>query len=221
MDFETCGSDLAQIAHLDRDPDHWQVTIHPLVPDGVKAYPSAAAVMNDGYAYIFALYEEGTRPLLATRIPVSGLASPSTNIEYLAADGSWKPGFDPAKAKEVMKHGSSELSIRYHPSLKKWLAVMIDPAPFSDKIIVRTAPRLLGPWSEGEVIYVVPEMQPGPRRDKNVFCYAGKEHPELETGSDLVLTYVCNSMDVPELATHRDIYYPQVLRLPLPATVAH
>ena len=41
-----------------------------------------------------------------------------------------------------MKHGSPELSIRYHPTLKKWLAVMVDPALFSDKIIVRTAPSL-------------------------------------------------------------------------------
>ena len=33
-----------------------------VVPDGVKAYPSAAAVVNDGYAYLFAHYEKGTHP---------------------------------------------------------------------------------------------------------------------------------------------------------------
>ena len=220
IDFETCGSDLAQITHLERDPQQWEVAIHPLVPDGVKAYPSAAAVVNDGYAYLFALYEQGTRPLLATRISLEKLTAPADNLEYLAADGTWKRGFDPSKAKEVMKQGSPELSIRYHPDLKKWLAVMVDPAVFSDKIIVRTAPGLTGPWTEGEVIYVMPEMS-GPRHDKNVFCYAGKEHPELETGSDLLFTYVCNTMDIPELATHHNIYHPQVIRRPLPATVLH
>jgi hypothetical protein len=215
MNFETCGSDLAQITHLDRDPQKWDVTVHPLVPDGAKAYPSASTVVDDGYAFLFAQYESGTRPLLVTRIPLSKLSDPAANLEYLAKDGTWKHGFSPADAKEVMTHGAPELSIRYHPELKKWLAVMVDPAWFSDKIIVRTAPNLTGPWSEGEVIYRTPEMQAGPSHDKNVFCYAGKEHPELERG-DLVFSYVCNTMDPPELVTRHDIYYPQVITTAIP-----
>ena len=217
FDFETCGSDLAQISGLKNDPLAWKVTIHPLVPDGVKAYPSATTVVHDGYAYLFAQYESGARPLLATRIALDKLNAPAANLEYLAKDGVWKRGFDPANAKEVMAHGSSELSIRYHPELKKWLALLVDPAWLSDKIILRSAPDLTGPWTEGSVLYRMPEMQPGPTHDKNVFCYAGKEHPELESGSDLLFTYVCNTMAVPELVTRHDIYHPQVIRQPLPS----
>lgn len=212
MDFETCGSDLAQISHLDRNPQDWKVTIRPLVQDGVGAYPSASTVVEGKYAYLFALYEHGDRPLLATRIPLSGLTSPMANLEYLAADGSWKHGFDPTKAKIVMAHGNTELSIRYHPALHSWTAVMFDPGWFSDKILLRTAPSLTGPWTEGDVIDRVPEMQPGPERDKNVFCYAAKEHPELETGDgDVTFTYVCNTMDVPGLVKNLDIYHPKVI----------
>lgn len=212
FDFETCGSDLAQVSHLERNPQQWEVKIYKLVPDRVGAYPSAAAVVKDGYAYLFALYEKGTRPLLVTRIPLEKLSEPATHLQYLAADGTWKRGFDLAEAKVIMQHGSTELSVRYHPVLKKWLAVMVDPALFSGKIIVRTAPDITGPWTEGDVIYEIPEMHPGPARDKNVFCYAGKEHPELETDSGLLFTYVCNTMDPSELTTHRDIYHPQVVR---------
>src|SRR6185437_12779274 len=122
------------------------------------------------YAYLFALYETGTRPLLVTRIQLNGLSDPAKNLQYLAADGSWKPGFDPAHAKEVMKTGSTELSIRYHPELKQWLAIMLEPNGFSDKVILRRAPDLTGPWTEGQVIYHIPEMLPGPTRDKNTFC---------------------------------------------------
>ena len=212
MDFETCGSDLAQISHLDRDPQQWQVTIRPLVADGVHAYPSAAAVVHDGYAYVFALYEQGSRPLLATRIPLAKLTEPAANLEYLAKDGDWKRGFEPPLAKEVMTHGSTELSVRYHPALHQWTAVMFDPDLFSDKVMLRHAPSLTGPWSEGDVIYRVPEMQAGPKRDKNVFCYAGKEHPELEKGArDIVFTYVCNTMNIPGLLTNLNIYHPQVV----------
>ena len=218
FDFESCGSDLAQISGLNKDPQHWIVKVHPLVPDGVKAYPSATTVVHDGYAYLFAIYENGTRPLLATRIALAKLNDPAANLEYLAADGAWKPGFDPMKAKEVMAKGSPELSIRYHPERKQWLALMVDPSLFSDKIILRTAPDLAGPWTDGKVIYTIPEMQPGPRHDKNIFCYAGKEHPELESSSNLVFTYVCNTISPPQLEARSDIYHPQVIQQPLAAT---
>ena len=217
MDFETCGSDLAQVSHLDRDPQNWDVTIHPLVADGVKAYPSASTVVDDGYAYLFALYESGSRPLLATRIPIKGLDSPQKNLQYLASDGSWKPGFDPAQAKPVMTNGATELSIRYHPDHNEWAAVLLKPEGFSDEVILRTAPDLTGPWTAGTAVYHIPEMQPGPKRDKNVFCYAGKEHPEFESSRDMVFTYVCNTMDVPGLVSNRNIYHPQVIRIPWPS----
>lgn len=216
MDFATCGADLARVSHLDRDPQRWSVDYYPLVPDGVKAYPSATTVVDGKYVYLFALYESGTRPLLATRIPLTGLDNPKKNLEYLAADGQWKLGFDPAQAKPVMKTGSTELSIRYHSDLKKWLAVMLDPQGFSDKVILRSAPTLVGPWSQPQVIYHIPEMMPGPKRDNDTFCYAGKEHPEFEKQGDLVFTYVCNTMNVPKLATNYSIYYPQLVRIPMP-----
>lgn len=215
MDFATCGSDLARISHLDRDPQQWNVEYFPLVPDGVKAYPSASTVVNGKYVYLFALYESGSRPLLVTRIPLEGLNDPQKHLEYLAADGKWTPGFDPANAKMVMKTGSTELSIRYHPALKKWLAVMLDPNGFSDKVILRSAPDLTGPWSESKVIYHIPEMLPGPKRDKDTFCYAGKEHPEFETSGELDFTYVCNTMDVPKLAANHSIYYPHFIQVPM------
>lgn len=214
LDFETCGSDLAQLSHLDRDPQHWKVTIRTLVADGAKAYPSATTVAHDSYAYLFAQYESGTRPLVVTRIPLTKLTAPAANLEYLARDGGWKRGFDPASAKEVMTQGTSELSIRYHPGEKQWFAVMVDPAFLSDKVILRTAPDLTGPWSGDHLLYRIPEMTPGPGHDKNLICYAGKEHPEFESSSDLIFTYVCNTLSPPELVTKPEIYIPQVVRIP-------
>ena len=66
------------------------------------------------------------------------------------------------------------------------------------------------------MIYHIPEMLPGPKRDNDTFCYAGKEHPEFETSDELDFTYVCNTMDVPKLATNYSIYYPHFVQVPLP-----
>lgn len=216
MSFATCGTDLAHIPDPGADPQQWKVQITPLVPDGAHSYPSAAAVVSAGDAYIFALLESGTRPQLATRIPLNGLGNPAGHLQYLARNGKWENGFDPQHAMEVMKQGSPELSIRYHPELHKWLAVMFAPGAFSSTILLRSALRLTGPWTDGETIYKVPEMQPANSAyDKDTDCYAAKEHPEFEHG-DLVFTYVCNTLSVPKLATNLNIYYPQVVRMPLP-----
>jgi len=216
MAFETCGADLARITSLNGDPQGWKIDYFTLVPDGAHAYPSSATVVDGSYAYLFALKESGTRPLLATRISLDGLNDPAKNVQYLGNDGQWHSGFDPTQAQPVMQKGSPELSIRYHPERKQWIAVMFEPDAFSSKILLRTAPSLEGPWTQGEVIYQVPEMQPQtPDYNKNTFCYAAKEHPEFEQG-DLLFTYVCNSFDVPTLATNLNIYFPRAVRMAMP-----
>jgi hypothetical protein len=215
MGFETCGADIAKVSDLDADPQDWTMEYFSLVPDGVKAYPSATTVVSGDYAYIFALYENGTRPLLATRIPLSGLNDPQKNLQYLAKDGTWKRGFLPVDAKPVMEHGVTELSIRYHPEMKRWVAVLMDPK-LSGTILVRTAPDLTGPWTDGEPVYRIPEMRKDlAGYDADTFCYAGKEHPEFENG-DFLFTYVCNTMKVPKLLEKLDIYFPQTVRTAMP-----
>lgn len=216
MGFETCGSDLARISSMGPDPQRWKIDYFPLAPDGAHAYPSATAVVDGDHADIFALDEQRSKPLIAARIPLSGLGDPQASLEYLADDGTWTKGFDPAHAQPVMTPGIPELSIRYHPDLHLWLAVMFDPTPLSRNIVLRSAPAATGPWSAGQVIYSVPEMDASAAGyDKDTFCYAGKEHPEFERG-DLVFTYVCNTFAVPKLATNLNIYFPRTVRMAMP-----
>ncbi|MBZ5666219.1 MAG: DUF4185 domain-containing protein [Acidobacteriia bacterium] len=217
LGFETCGADLARVSGLEKDPQRWSVKYFPLVPDGVHAYPSATVVVEGDYVYIFALQEADLRPMLLTRIPLDGLDSPADHLQYLSKSGNWKPGLTPANAMHVMKQGNTEMTVRYHPGLKEWIAILNYPKLFSDLIIARTAPRLEGPWSEEKVIYRIPEMQKGSAGyDKDTFCYAAKEHPEFRQPGSLLITYACNTMNVQKLASDLDIYFPKVVRVPFP-----
>jgi len=218
LGFEICGTELARIAGIEKDPQEWQISYFPLVSDGVHANPSASALIYQGSVYIFTLYEQGSRPAILTRIPLSGLESPAKHLQYLGADDQWHDGLDPAKAKPVMQHGAAEMSVRYHPELKKWVSILVDPTIFSDKVLLRTAPKLEGPWTDGDVIYRIPELQKNsPGYDKDTFCYAGKEHPEFEKPDELVFTYVCNTMNPKKLETEDGIYFPKVVRMKMPA----
>jgi hypothetical protein len=217
--FETCGADLARVSDLEGIPEDWTIQYFPLVPLESRAFPSATAVVDGEYAYIFALNERAsTRPLLLTRIPLAHLDSPQESIEYYARDGHWKSGFVPRDAAEVMKAGSSELSVRYHPELEKWVAILVDPSG-TGVILMRTATKIEGPWTQGRALYRLPELAADSRENHpNWFCYAGKEHPEFSQPNTLLITYVCNSLVPKELLGEPDLYLPEVVHVPIPAS---
>jgi hypothetical protein len=217
LGFEVCGTDLARVSGLDRDPQQWKVSITNLVPDGIRSYPSASTVISGKYLYIYSLVEFGSRPQALTRIALGKLSDAKRNLEYLSTDGNWKNGFDPKTSKIVMEPGASEMSVRYHPDMKKWVAVMVDPTFFSDSVFFRTADQMEGPWTRAEVIYRIPEMDKNRAGfDKDTYCYAGKEHPEFEMPGELVFTYTCNTMKPEKLLTEPNIYFPQVVRMKMP-----
>jgi len=64
-----------------------------------------------------------------------------------------------------------------------------------NKIVMRTAPRITGPWSDPQVVY-----RPEKITD-NDLIYAAKEHPELagENGRVLYVTFVNSANYVPQL----------------------
>jgi hypothetical protein len=187
------------------------------VPEVVHANPSASTVIEGDYLYLFTLDENGKRPEILTRIPVVGLNNPSENLQYLDASGRWQPGLEPAKAKAVMEHGAAEMTVRYHPELKTWIALLVDPDIFSGKVLLRTASSFSGPWIDGQVIYRIPELQnDAPGYDPDTYCYAGKEHPEFEGKGEIFFTYVCNTLKPQKLAKELNIYFPRTVRMKMP-----
>ena len=217
LGFELCGTDMAHVTGIEKSPQQWKVSYMPLVPESVHANPSASTVIEGKYLYIFAL-DEKTRSNILTRIPLTGLDDPAKNLQYLGADDIWHDGLVPEKAKVVMQSGASEMSVRYHPDLKKWVAILVDPNLMSDKVLMRTAPELTGPWTAGEVIYHILELQKNsPGYDAGTFCYAGKEHPEYEQPGELLFTYACNTFQPKKLETEMNIYFPVVVRMQMPA----
>ena len=54
-----------------------------------------------------------------------------------------------------------------------------------------------------------------PGYDKDIFCYAVKEHIEL-SDANIAMTYTCNSMVVAKVMADMHIYRPKVVILDLP-----
>lgn len=223
--FKIVGHKIASIQdYQSEDPHGWPVEFldwSAVVPSGVAALAATSVVYGKQvYFYPFCVPSEGTPGVLGNiliRIPTDRLHNPSEAMEYYAKDESWQKGLDPANAKIVLDAGVSELSVRYHASQKRWIAVYMSLHNKGDRLLYRSAEELEGPWSEPKVLIpVIPEVNPtDPKYDKNNFCYAGKEHIQFSKERKLVTTYVCNSLDDPGkrisyIRNHLHLYRPIV-----------
>jgi len=159
------------------------------------------------------------------RLPLEDLdraARPgNSNWEYLKSDSTWArwPATDtgmPADAAAVIDPGATEMTVRYHPATKQWIAVY--PIPLDRTARYSLSSSLTGPWGPSEKLYPYPEMEPGnPDYTASVLCYAAKEHVELESPGQLLFTYACNSIKPSDVTNNMNLYRPVAVRRPLPA----
>ena len=85
--------------------DYLELSTLPALGKGVA--------VHDGYAYLYGPFEGD---VIAARLPLGALASsasPSTLLQYLSADGAWKPGLVPSDARKMGLAANSGLTLRF------------------------------------------------------------------------------------------------------------
>jgi hypothetical protein len=205
FNFKITGHRLARIKNFSAtDPYKWSmdyIDLTPTIPKNIAAF-ATTSVVHDNHVYFYPFYaysKDAVNVLgnILARIPVSKLDNPAGAIEYLTKDGTWLNHLNPAKVKVVFDACVSELSVRYHDTDKKWIAVYLSTQNKGDKLLYQSADKLEGPWSEPNVLGApIPEVDPqSPLYDKDNFCYAGKEHIEFARNRNMIVTYVCNSAE--------------------------
>ena len=225
FNFKIAGFKLARITDFKADdPRNWRVDYldwtHALAP-GVEAL-ATTSIVYERFVYFYPLYRYAKDKLLVSgnilaRISIDHLDNPSNHFEYWSRDGAWGKTLNPLDVKIIFSAGVSELSVRYHPQDREWLAVYLSPVNKGDRLLYQTAVNPEGPWSPPSVLLTpIAEVDPeSPLYDPQTFCYAGKEHRQFASDRNLVVTYVCNSaedMETPAsfLRNHLFLYRPVV-----------
>lgn len=214
--FEIVGTKMATIDNVQLPPEKWHVSVQDLTD--AHLWTGASLVPDGKYVIWYTEVSEGEgRGFMAVmRLPRNKMAKPSGNWEYLNTDNHWVAGLVGRDAMHVIEQPISEMSVRYHPTIKKWLALSPGPDFPSAWAVVRTADSPLGPWSSPKQIYEFPEMKrDNPGYDKDTFCYAVKEHIEFSVDR-IALTYACNSMVLSKTMSNMNIYRPRPVVLDLP-----
>jgi hypothetical protein len=196
--------DLARIENFREAPQDWQIQISTL-SEGSVAFPGSAFVVSEYFVYPFAFIDrgEGRSHRILSRLDLGALElwqpDLSNRLETLAADFRWSPGFAADEAMIVMADDASEMSVHFDAEQKTWIAVYsrldrVEDGRETDSVWFRRAQNLEGPWSAPEILFEIPEMtlDASGERDKNLFCYAAKAHPQFAPRGRLLITYVCN-----------------------------
>ena len=216
FNFRLAGWSLAKIHDPGSDtPDQWNIELYPWS----QVFPvrgSLGGIVSDGFVYL--IVEGGNGQQWLARIPEGDIGEPATHLEYLTENRKWEN--DPADSRrQVLFIGDAPNSVNYYNDIGKWVMIT-GPGFLTNRIRMRTAPELTGPWSEERVIFECPEQTPGsPLYDPENFCYAGQAHPEFyDTRThSLLITYDWNVSDFGKLLSNMDIYIPRVVRVNLEA----
>ncbi len=143
--------------------------------------PGIGAIVEDDNLYSFICHSQWIDLFCSlARVPLQDALSRDA-WEFLDGSGRWTS--NPRQANDLFK-GAPMMSVAYSEYLSHYVVVYSEP--LGGPIVLRTAPRLTGPWSEQVVI-----GYPLPSDNGNGWVYDGLMHPDLttENGQVLFLTY--------------------------------
>src|SRR6266576_1090999 len=116
--FEIAGTRRARITNPKASPDQWKVSIKDLTK--ADLWPGTSIVREGQFVLLYTQVSagEGKGYMTVFRVPVKKMEAPAASWEYLASDGKWHAGTPHGDAQHVIDQAISEMSVRYHPSIR-------------------------------------------------------------------------------------------------------
>lgn len=215
FNFSIVGSSMAKVTDpLSNTPDKWAPELLPFTFLDPSHFDLHSLVKDGNYLYLFT--DKGLTQTVLLRIPLDFIDSPKRHVEYYSTTHSWKTGIDTADMMVILSERPGN-TINYHNDIKKWVMVC-GPGFLDNKIRLRTASALTGPWFESVTVYECPEATPGtPEYNKTNFCYLGREliqHYDTATHT-MYLTYDTNNSDFSAIKSNPKIYTPKIITVSL------
>lgn len=215
FNFSILGSSMAKVTDpMSITPDKWTPELLPFTFLDPGHFDLHSLVKDGNYLYLFT--DKNLTQTVLLRIPLDFIDAPKEHVEYYSTTQSWKPGIDTTDLMVILPERPGN-TINYHNDIKKWVMVC-GPGFLDNRIRLRTASDLTGPWSEAVIVYECPEAIPGtPEYNKTNFCYLGREliqHYDKTTRT-MYLTYDTNNSNFSAIRSNPKIYSPKIITVSL------
>jgi hypothetical protein len=213
FNFNPIGFTLASISNPFDTPDKWKTELIPLPEFSEPEMALGPHAITGAYLYFFVNGVNVQRLVRKKAADINDRAKP---FEYFARDNTWKTGIRQEDMDTVI-HGFRGSTVNFHPDLRKW--VMVCDIHFPDnKIRIRTASRLEGPWTEDIEVFACPEVKPGSSvYHKSNSCYNAREifgNYDAKNKS-LLISYDVNNSSLDEIISNPNIYVPRLISVPV------
>lgn len=212
--FSLLGFTLAKISNPYDTPEAWTIEYIPLNDFKNPAMGLGPPVILENYIYFFVSRFDKFQVLLRKQIDF--IDNAQKPFEHYALDKQWKLGLKTSDLDTIV-NGFRSTTVNYHKEMNQWVMIC-DIAFMDNKIKMRTASALTGPWSEEITIYEIPEVTPGnPAYSKTNFCYLARECIQNYNSEkhEMLVTYDVNNSDFSQIKSNLGIYTPKIVVLPL------
>ncbi|MCF7817020.1 MAG: DUF4185 domain-containing protein [Kiritimatiellales bacterium] len=182
-DFHSVGRSIAVWNRLDEHPV--RPVIHPGAEHPTMLFPAGdspwgdCAIVEDGMLYVFGCESKWLAwPMTLARAPFDQALDRSA-WRFYSGKGKWSA--DWRQAVPVFE-GAPMMSVSWNRWLGRYLAVY--SAPLENRIVVRTAKHLEGPWSDPlNAVDCIPPT------NTNQWCYSGLSHDEFSRSDGRVMYF--------------------------------
>lgn len=215
--FSLLGVTLAKIINPTESPAKWNIELIPLPGFTYSLMGMHCHAIQDNFIYFFVSRDGNDNRQFLVRKKLDSIDVPEQPFEYYALDKTWKTDINAVDMDTVI-NGFRANTVNYHPDLRKWIMVC-DIKFLENKIKIRTASSLTGPWSQEKVVYEIPEVTPGTDSySKFNFCYLSRECIQNYNSKThtMVITYDINSSSFSEINSNLKIYTPKVIAVSMP-----
>jgi hypothetical protein len=201
---------MGKVENPDEAPELWVMARQKIPWGNDQRLFGSSVLLASGYCYIYGTVDtivEGwvRKQMLVSRVPADRLEDFSAWRFF--AGGEWVA--DVEQALPVCDDVAGEFSVSYLPGADRYLLVYTEGG-LSENIVLRFAREPQGPWGQPLRVYRCPEADWSPQ----VFCYAGKGHPEIgDAPHELIVTYVANATDFALLESDARLYRPRFVKV--------
>lgn len=199
--FRLTGNDIAIIPNPYDVPQDWHIEIGSL-NDSPRTLGVAAA-LHDGYLYLLENDPAQHHALYLARISLEQVRKQDFTPDYYhEGSHAWR-GQPPAKP--FVAVGAPEASLRYDAGRGQWRLVYTEGG-LGEKVVMRTAENIEGPWSDAISLYYAPERE-------GILYYAAKEIDGTQQKNGFALAVCNNAADPERLDEDSGLYVPNVIFL--------
>ncbi|MCK5686394.1 DUF4185 domain-containing protein [bacterium] len=212
LGFRECGNYFSIVKNTHKNPLFWNRAYSQIPYSYFKKGSSliwGGYILKQGeYTYIFGLRQIGMeKDLVVARVHKKYQITDYPEWEFYTSV-HWSKKSD--KIIPIHKRIGSEYSITYHKKLKRFLLIYSECYPFPSKMISAfSGKNPCGPFEHRLFQYEVDEILP----DSKHFTYSGKNHPHLQSESEIVISYVINSFVFSDLWNDSTLYFPRFLKI--------